>query len=151
MKRATITIPDDLEAEFENWLGEQRARPSLTAVVQAALRSYLKPTQAREGSGDRPKQVYPVTGDAGAGCVAEAYVGYGLKQVAIDGVIYDRARQQALNQGISVGELFQRAFVREFEEAAANQPWMELAGAVDVDDEDASRSVDEVVYGREQL
>jgi hypothetical protein len=42
MKRATITLPDDLEAELEAYLAQQKAPPSLTAVVQAALREYLR-------------------------------------------------------------------------------------------------------------
>ena len=41
MKRATITLPDDLEAEVERFLAEQEPEPSLTALVQAALRRYL--------------------------------------------------------------------------------------------------------------
>ena len=42
MKRATITIPDDLEQELNAYLAEQDAPPSLTSVVQAALRVYLE-------------------------------------------------------------------------------------------------------------
>lgn len=41
MKRATISIPDDLEAGLDAYMKEQEAPPSLTSVVQAALRSYL--------------------------------------------------------------------------------------------------------------
>jgi len=50
MKRATITIPDDLEVQLESYLGQQEAAPSLTAVVQAALRRFLeeKQLEARE-------------------------------------------------------------------------------------------------------
>jgi hypothetical protein len=65
MKRSTVTIPRDLEAELESYLKRQDVRPALTAVVQAALREYLanrsyipptKPlriTPARKGSGLR--------------------------------------------------------------------------------------------------
>lgn len=42
MKRATITIPDDLERELDAFLQSQDAVPSLTAVLQAALRRYLE-------------------------------------------------------------------------------------------------------------
>ena len=42
MKRATITIPDDLEEELDEFLSAQEAVPSLTAVLQAALRRYLE-------------------------------------------------------------------------------------------------------------
>lgn len=41
MKRATITIPDELEAELDAYLAEQEPRPSLTGVTQTALRAYL--------------------------------------------------------------------------------------------------------------
>lgn len=30
------------------------------------------------------------------------------------------------------------------------QPWMRFSGTIEIDDPDASRSVDEVVYGRER-
>jgi hypothetical protein len=63
VKRTTITIPRDLEAQLESYLKRQEVRPALTAVVQAALRQFLanrsyippsKPlriTPAKRGSG----------------------------------------------------------------------------------------------------
>lgn len=41
MRRASITLTDDLERDLEAYLARHDARPSLTAVVQAALRKYL--------------------------------------------------------------------------------------------------------------
>jgi hypothetical protein len=41
MKRATMTFPDDLAKAVETYLQSQEAPPSLTTVVQAALRQYL--------------------------------------------------------------------------------------------------------------
>ena len=41
MKRATITLNDELERVVDAYLCDQEARPSLTAVVQTALRQYL--------------------------------------------------------------------------------------------------------------
>ncbi len=41
MKRATVTISDDLAQAVESYVRAQEAPPSLTAVVQAALRQYL--------------------------------------------------------------------------------------------------------------
>lgn len=38
MKRATVSIPDDLAKAVESYVGTQEALPSFTAVVQAALR-----------------------------------------------------------------------------------------------------------------
>ncbi len=41
MKRATVTIPDDLETDLDAYLRAQEAPPSLTVLVQAALRHFL--------------------------------------------------------------------------------------------------------------
>lgn len=50
MRRATITIPDDLDTALASYLDSQEAAPSLTAVVEAALRRYLqeKELEARQ-------------------------------------------------------------------------------------------------------
>ena len=50
MKRATITIPDDLEAELDAFMKEQATPPTLTNVVQAALRSFLEEQKWKERS-----------------------------------------------------------------------------------------------------
>jgi len=42
MKRATITLPDDLAEATENYVRAQEAPPALTTVLQAALREYLR-------------------------------------------------------------------------------------------------------------
>ena len=41
MKRATMTLPDDLAEAVKNYVQSHEAPPSLTTVVQAALRQYL--------------------------------------------------------------------------------------------------------------
>jgi Arc/MetJ-type ribon-helix-helix transcriptional regulator len=41
MRRATVTIPDDLDNAVESYVRDQEARPSLTVVVQSALRQFL--------------------------------------------------------------------------------------------------------------
>ena len=41
MKRATITLPDDLEQALERFVDEQAVPVQLTAVVQTAVREYL--------------------------------------------------------------------------------------------------------------
>jgi len=63
MKRATITMTDDLEAAIAAYQQDQEVPPALTAIAQAALREYLaergylsprralRITPAREGSG----------------------------------------------------------------------------------------------------
>ena len=42
MKRATMTLPDDLAKAVDEYVRAQEAPPALTAVVQAALREYLR-------------------------------------------------------------------------------------------------------------
>jgi metal-responsive CopG/Arc/MetJ family transcriptional regulator len=42
MKRATMTLPDDLAKAVDEYVQAQDAPPALTAVVQAALREYLR-------------------------------------------------------------------------------------------------------------
>lgn len=41
MRRATVTIPDDLAVQLDAFSSTQPASPSLTTLVQAALRSFL--------------------------------------------------------------------------------------------------------------
>ena len=42
MKRATMTLPDDLAQAVDEYVQAQEAPPALTTVVQAALREYLR-------------------------------------------------------------------------------------------------------------
>jgi hypothetical protein len=65
MKRATMTLPDDLAEAVETYQQAQEAPPTLTTLVQAALRQYLSErgflrarrnlaiTPAAKGSGRR--------------------------------------------------------------------------------------------------
>jgi hypothetical protein len=65
MKRVSVTFPDDLAEAVESYVRDQEARPTLTVVVQSALRQFLiqrgylgprKPlhiTPAKKGSGLR--------------------------------------------------------------------------------------------------
>ena len=42
MKRATMTLPDDLAEAVDDYVKAQEAPPALTTVMQAALREYLR-------------------------------------------------------------------------------------------------------------
>lgn len=42
MRRATVTIPPDLDEELRAWLATQPAPPSLAKILQAALRMFLR-------------------------------------------------------------------------------------------------------------
>ena len=41
MRRATITVPDDLECALDAYIHDQEVPPALTTAVQAALRQYF--------------------------------------------------------------------------------------------------------------
>ena len=63
MKRVTVSVSDEIEESLDDYLRDQEVAPSLTAVLQAALKDYLadrgylrgasafKVTPASEGSG----------------------------------------------------------------------------------------------------
>lgn len=70
MKRATVTIPDDIIPALDAYLADQRPKPPLTAVVHDALAGFLadrgylpgrprrlKLTPAARGSGTRSTSV----------------------------------------------------------------------------------------------
>jgi hypothetical protein len=70
MKRATVTIPDDIAPALRAYLADQRPTPPLTAVVHDALAAFLaergylpgrprrlRLTPARRGSGTRSTSV----------------------------------------------------------------------------------------------
>lgn len=64
MRRATITLPDDLEAEVEEYLADQEAPPSLTSLIQAALRRFLG--ERRSHGDDTPYARSGLWSDMGA-------------------------------------------------------------------------------------
>jgi hypothetical protein len=70
MKRATITVTDDLEPALDAYLRDQEIRPSLTGLLQIALREFLtsrgylrspakRPTRAPSASA--PERQSPAT------------------------------------------------------------------------------------------
>ena len=61
MKRATITLPDDLEQALEQFVEEQEVPVQLTAVVQAAVREYLGERGYLETSS--PLRIHPANRD----------------------------------------------------------------------------------------
>lgn len=68
MKRATITLTDELEAELEAYRAGQEVPPSLTSLVQVALRSFLA---------ERGSQRSGAAGAAWPSEIAEAPAAYG--------------------------------------------------------------------------
>lgn len=53
MRRATVTIPDELERSLASYREDQEFPPSLAALVQAALKEYLL-QRGYSSSGDEP-------------------------------------------------------------------------------------------------
>jgi len=73
MKRATVTLPDDLTEAVENYVQAQEAPPALTAVLQAALREYLRERGFLRGR--RPFKITP-KGNSGRSDVSENHDAY---------------------------------------------------------------------------
>jgi hypothetical protein len=63
MRRATVTITDDLEVSLEAYNRQQDVSPALTAVLQAALREFL----ARRGFSAAPKALRITPAKKGSG------------------------------------------------------------------------------------
>ena len=70
MRRAPITIGDELESSLDAYLRQQDARPPFTAVVQAALKEYL----AQRGFSAKPRTLR----------ITPAKKGSGLRDVSIE-------------------------------------------------------------------
>jgi len=68
-------------------------------------------------------------------------------QVSLDEREYRVAKKHARTLGISLAELVRRA-VREVLPSNNQAPWMKFAGYVETGDSGSSRSIDELVYGR---
>ncbi len=74
MKRATITIPDDLAEAVDRYVRAQEAPPGLTAVVQTALRLYL--IERGYLRADRALRIRPAPRGSGRHDVSEAHDRY---------------------------------------------------------------------------
>jgi hypothetical protein len=71
MRRATITIDGDLDEALRNYLSGMQAAPTLTALVQAALREFL----ARRGAlaPSHPLHITPARKGSGKSDVSEKH------------------------------------------------------------------------------
>lgn len=69
-------------------------------------------------------------------------------QISLEPELYDRAKSLARLQGISFAELCRRSLSNSLSHAPDANPWMTLVGALEGRPDD-SRSVDEVLYGRD--
>jgi hypothetical protein len=80
MKRATMTLPDDLAEAVDSYRQAQDAPPALTTVVQAALREYLRERGFLRPY--RPLKITPASRGSGKHDVSENHDLYlaGLKK-----------------------------------------------------------------------
>lgn len=69
MKRATMTLPDDLNQALDEYVKAQDAPPAITAVVQAALREYLRERGFLRSY--RPLKIRPAKKGSGRADVSE--------------------------------------------------------------------------------
>lgn len=65
MKRATITLPDELEEALEAYRRSRDLSSPLTAVTQAALREYLERRGFTSSAADKPFRITPATVGSG--------------------------------------------------------------------------------------
>ena len=66
MKRATITLPDELETALEAYRRSQEVPLPLTALAQAALREFLARRGFLSPSAERPFKITPARKGSGA-------------------------------------------------------------------------------------
>lgn len=78
MKRASVSIPRDLQAGLNRYLTEQDARPALTAVIQAALREFL--SSRGYVSPRRPLRITPAKKGSGRSDVSREHDRYFAEQ-----------------------------------------------------------------------
>jgi hypothetical protein len=70
-------------------------------------------------------------------------------QVSLDEAAYRDAKAEAKRQGVSLAEFLRRAVAAALaNRRRSDRPWMRHAGTLASGDPEASRSVDDVVYGR---
>ena len=74
MKRATVSIPDDLAKTVDRYVSTHDAPPPFTAVVQAALRQYL--TERGYLRARKPLRINPATRGSGRRDVSVAHDRY---------------------------------------------------------------------------
>ncbi len=79
MRRATITIPDDLEEELNAYFATQEPAPSLTRLVQAALRRFF--AERRRERALATRELHPARGPLR---ISVAKPGSGEQEISIE-------------------------------------------------------------------
>ncbi len=68
-------------------------------------------------------------------------------QISVDEELYERAKEAARREGISLAELCRRSLAEALSRHPRRKPWMAYVGMFDGHPEN-STTIDEVVYGR---
>ena len=68
-------------------------------------------------------------------------------QISVDRELYERVKEAARRDGISIAELCRRSLAETLSRRPDEQPWMTYLGTFDGEPGD-SAAVDDVVYGR---
>ena len=68
-------------------------------------------------------------------------------QISVDKELYERAKEAARREGISLAELCRRSLAETLSRLPDEQPWMAYLGTIDGEPGD-SATVEEVVYNR---
>ena len=137
MRRATITLTDDLEELLEEHLAGLKAPPSLNAIMQAALRSYLAPDQQPRGGKvmAEPSFVGEEAADYDAGTHTNIELDAGTERAL---------RQVAAREGTTASALA-ASILRQYARGAG-RPMPRGIGAYDSGRSDVSSRAEELLW-----
>ncbi len=68
-------------------------------------------------------------------------------QISLSEVEYERAKEEAGKQGISLAEFFRRS-LRNMLPVSREKPWMRYAGLVESGNPKSSQQIDQLIYGQ---
>lgn len=71
--------------------------------------------------------------------------------VSLERELYEQAKKEAGLRGISLAELVRKSLAETLKLRREDKPWMRWAGVFDSGDPDSSSTIDEVVYGSEEV
>lgn len=137
MRRATITLTDELEALLERHLSRLEAPPSLNLVMQAALRSYL-------GGGSRRRRAKVTAQPSLVGEQAEDYDAGTRTTIELDAETERALRQAAAREGTTAAELG-TAILRQYAQGVG-RPMPRGIGAYDSGRSDVSGRAEELLW-----
>jgi hypothetical protein len=137
MRRATITLTDDLEALLAKHLAGVEAPPSLNVVMQAALRSYL-------GGGQRRRRGKVAAGPSFVGERAEEYDAGSRTTIELDAETERALGQAAAREGTTATQLA-ATLLRQYARGVG-RPMPRGIGAYDSGRSDVASRAEELLW-----